>query len=188
MERESETSNLSNKRFIFLVRNGGRAFVVLVMFFSFYFAITSAFGKYHNPFMIYLSEVIGWIHSDVRLPVTYQEASNHFNVDGIYSVGEYGFAIIYLVAMIYAQVYILTNIAAFISNKIEDRLIIDRFGKKFHQRYCRANNLRLLIKESEIKSKSALENASRKHWEEWAKHYKSNMGYDEWLSRIKREL
>ncbi|ELH6415775.1 hypothetical protein Q9K88_004669 [Escherichia coli] len=182
------SSKFSNKRFVSLVHIGGRLFVVLVMLSSFYYAITSVFGKYFNPIMYFTSRVIGWILPDARMPVTYQEASNHLNLDGFYSVGDYGLALIYLVAMIYIQVFVITKIAIFISDKIEERFIIDVLGKKFHQRYCRANNIRLQKNELEENGKSALEKASRKHWEEWAKYNKSNMGYDEWISRVKKDL
>ncbi|EAW6352581.1 TPA: hypothetical protein HL452_22580 [Escherichia coli] len=188
MEREMNSSKLKNKRLISWMHNGGQMFVFLVIFTSFYFAVTSAFGKYYNPFMFYLSKVIGWIFPDVRAPVTFQEASNFLNLDGFYSVGEYGFAVIYILIIIFVQVYIYANIAAFLSNKFDEILIVKKFGREFYQRYCRINNFRHSKKENEINSKSALEEASRKHWEEWAKHYKSNMGYDEWISRIKKEL
>ncbi|HHJ3928147.1 TPA: hypothetical protein ACQJTT_004200 [Escherichia coli] len=188
MIRENNSSKWVGKRLISGVRTGGRVFIVLVMLFSFYFAITSAFGKYYNPLMFYLSKVIGWMLPDFRLPVTFQDASKLFTQDGFYSVGEYGFALIYVLVMIFVQIYVFTNIAALISNKIEDGLIVNRLGKEFHQRYCRVNSFRHSKMLSEIKSESALEEASRKHWEEWARHYKSNMGYDEWISRIKKEL
>lgn len=188
MKREIKSSNFGGKRLISRVRTGGQVFIFLVSIFSFYFATTSAFGKYYNPFMVYLSNVIVWILPNIRLPVTFQDASKLFTHDGFYSVGEYGFALIYVFVMIFVQIYVYTNIAALISYKFEEELIINKLGKEFYQRYCRVNNFRRSKKESEIKSKNALEEASRKHWEEWAKHYKSNMGYDEWISRIKKEI
>ncbi|EGD4232526.1 hypothetical protein H1Z99_004922 [Salmonella enterica subsp. enterica serovar Meleagridis] len=188
MTRKINSSGLGAKRLISRVHTCGQVFTGLVMIFSFYFATTSAFGKYYNPLMVYLSEFIGWISPNVRLPVTIQDASKLFTDDGFYSVGNYGLALIYIIAMIFVQFYIYTYVAARMSNVFEEVLIINKLGKEFHQRYCRMNNFRRSKKESEVKSESDLELASRKHWEEWTKHYKSNMGYDEWISRVKKGL
>ncbi|MGE9403668.1 hypothetical protein [Escherichia coli] len=152
-----------------------------------YYAAIGVFGLAYNPVSYYFSEWINWLQPKIKLPVTYNDSSLYLN-DGTYSLGDYLMSVGYLLVMFLVQLYV----AAYLINKLYwslmTQVIIYKEGRDFHRKYAGISSARFTRLLSEEEVDMELEDISRKHWEKWKEHYKSNMSYDEWKRKFKNVL
>ncbi|HAI9913387.1 TPA: hypothetical protein HL313_22600 [Escherichia coli] len=143
-------------------------------------------GLVNNPVSYYLSEWISWMQP-LKLPVTYHDSSLYLD-NGTYSVGDYVLSVCYLFIIFMGQSYVAGYLLGKLNHALISKVIMYKATKEFHQRYSGIKAARFERILSENLTETDLDDASRKHWEKWREHYKSNMSYDEWKQKFNKVL
>ncbi|HGB1290257.1 TPA: hypothetical protein ACIUDF_004501 [Salmonella enterica subsp. enterica serovar Saintpaul] len=152
-----------------------------------YYAAMGVLGLVYNPVPYYFSEWINWMQPKLKLPVTYHDSSLYLD-NGTYSIGDYILSIGYLFFVFIAQLYVAGSFLGKVNHALISKVIMYKATKEFHQRYSGIKTARFERLLSDNRIDTDLEDISRKHWEKWREHYKSNMSYDEWKQKFKKVL
>lgn len=176
-----------DRSFIRWVSLSSRIFTAVLAIGVMCYAAMGVLGLVNNPVPYYFSEWINWMQPKLKLPVTYHDSSLYLD-NGTYSIGDYILSVGYLFVIFMAQSYAAAYFLGRLNHTLISKIIMYKATKEFHQRYSgiKAAHFERLL--SENLTDTELEDVSRKHWEKWREHYKSNMSYDEWKQKFKKVL
>ncbi|HBV4265988.1 TPA: hypothetical protein MDW71_005281 [Klebsiella pneumoniae] len=178
---------MKRKSFIRWVNFGSRVFVIAVIVAGFYYCWLGIFGVSYNPVLYYSAELFNHIWPGAKFPVTFLDSKLYFD-NGTYAIGSFILSAVYLIVISYAQVYVAVYIARKLADILVREVVIYKEGKAFYKKYAGINNVRIDRVQSEKSADLELEDVSRKHWEKWKEHYKSDMDFDEWKRRFNKVL